>query len=188
MRSLRPIGTESSSGSPIARANFTTGPALKFRRTNRRRSQAAFDALTGHISTYSVDDGLDQVPEIARRYGLMVSIGHLDWCRQNENEKQISPSPLKSRARTARRRPGIRRQRGHIARRRVGTAQSLYRSSARGLAERVKGRPPNPGTCGKLNPGLGKLVDFIGAHILTLLGRNLRSTKRSTGCRRVMEC
>src|ERR1700742_3100156 len=39
------------------------------------RDMAQLSKLTGHIRTYTVDKGLDQVPSIARRYGLTVSLG-----------------------------------------------------------------------------------------------------------------
>jgi len=33
---------------------------------------AQLSRITGHVRTYTVDGGLDKVPEIARRYGLTV--------------------------------------------------------------------------------------------------------------------
>ena len=45
--------------------------------------------LTGHIRTYTVAGGLDKVPQVARRYGMTVSLGI--WISPNlaENEKGI---------------------------------------------------------------------------------------------------
>jgi len=45
--------------------------------------------VTGHIRTYSVDNGLDKVPEVARRYGMTVSLGI--WISPDlvKNEEQI---------------------------------------------------------------------------------------------------
>src|SRR5260370_1187895 len=34
---------------------------------------AQLSQITGHIRTYTVDGGMDKVPEIARRHGLVVS-------------------------------------------------------------------------------------------------------------------
>ncbi|HWF64968.1 MAG TPA: glycosyltransferase, partial [Rhizomicrobium sp.] len=45
--------------------------------------------VTGHIRTYTVDGGMDKVPEIARRYGVTVSLGI--WISPDlvKNEQQI---------------------------------------------------------------------------------------------------
>src|SRR6202012_2835605 len=39
------------------------------------RDLAQLSRLTGHIRTYTVAGGMDRVPEIARRYGMTVSLG-----------------------------------------------------------------------------------------------------------------
>ena len=36
---------------------------------------AQLSRVTGHIRTYTVDGGMDKVLEIARRYGMTVSLG-----------------------------------------------------------------------------------------------------------------
>src|SRR3984957_20236412 len=36
---------------------------------------AQLSRITGHIRTYTVGGGMDRVPEIARRYGMTVSLG-----------------------------------------------------------------------------------------------------------------
>src|ERR1700728_1712401 len=36
---------------------------------------AQLSKLTGHIRTYTVDGGMDKVPEIARHYGMTVTLG-----------------------------------------------------------------------------------------------------------------
>ncbi len=45
--------------------------------------------VTGHIRTYTVDGGMDKVPEIARRYGMTVSLGI--WISPDlvKNDQQI---------------------------------------------------------------------------------------------------
>src|ERR1700744_2646347 len=45
--------------------------------------------ITTHIRTYTVDGGMDKVPEIARRYGMTVSLGIWIDSDLDENEKQI---------------------------------------------------------------------------------------------------
>ena len=48
-------------------------------RTSRRSGSTptwrSCPSITGHIRTYTVDGGMDKVPEIARRYGMTVSLG-----------------------------------------------------------------------------------------------------------------
>ena len=46
--------------------------------------------ITGHVRTYTVSRGLDRVPEIARRYGLTVSLGCWIGTDLEENEKEIN--------------------------------------------------------------------------------------------------
>ncbi|HXL70608.1 MAG TPA: glycosyltransferase family 2 protein [Rhizomicrobium sp.] len=45
--------------------------------------------VTGHIRTYTVDGGMDKVPDVARRYGMIVSLGI--WISPDlaKNEQQI---------------------------------------------------------------------------------------------------
>ena len=50
---------------------------------------AQLSQLTGHVRTYTVDQGMDRVPEIARRYGMTVSLGIWIGPDLDENEKQI---------------------------------------------------------------------------------------------------
>ncbi len=45
--------------------------------------------FTGHIRTYTVNYGLDKVPEIARRYGLTVSVGIWIGADLDKNEIEI---------------------------------------------------------------------------------------------------
>jgi exo-beta-1,3-glucanase (GH17 family)/cellulose synthase/poly-beta-1,6-N-acetylglucosamine synthase-like glycosyltransferase len=45
--------------------------------------------ITGHVRTYTVSYGLDKVPEIARRYGLTVSVGIWISADLDKNEKEI---------------------------------------------------------------------------------------------------
>src|ERR1700733_8565556 len=53
------------------------------------RDMAQLSRITGHIRTYTVDGGMDKVPEIAARYGLTVSLGIWIGPDLEVNEKQI---------------------------------------------------------------------------------------------------
>ncbi len=50
---------------------------------------AQLSRITGHVRTYTVSGGLDKVPEIARRYGLTVSLGIWIGADLDLNEKEI---------------------------------------------------------------------------------------------------
>src|SRR3954470_2167920 len=39
------------------------------------RDMRQLSAITGHVRTYTVAGGMDKLPEIARRYGMMVTLG-----------------------------------------------------------------------------------------------------------------
>ena len=53
------------------------------------RDLAQLSRVTGHIRTYTVDGGMDKVPEVARRYGMTVSLGI--WISPDlaKNDEQI---------------------------------------------------------------------------------------------------
>ncbi|MBV9061860.1 MAG: glycosyltransferase [Alphaproteobacteria bacterium] len=53
------------------------------------RDMAQLAQITGRVRTYSVANGLDRVPEIARRYGLTVSIGCWISTDLEENAREI---------------------------------------------------------------------------------------------------
>ena len=56
--------------------------------------------ITNHIRTYTVDGGMDKVPEIARRYGMTVSLGI--WISPDmERMSSRSSSPFAPRSPTA---------------------------------------------------------------------------------------
>lgn len=50
---------------------------------------AQLSRFTGHVRTYTVNYGLDKVPEIARRYGLTVSLGIWIGADLDKNEIEI---------------------------------------------------------------------------------------------------
>jgi exo-beta-1,3-glucanase (GH17 family)/cellulose synthase/poly-beta-1,6-N-acetylglucosamine synthase-like glycosyltransferase len=51
---------------------------------------AQLSRITGHVRTYTVNYGLDKVPEIARHYGLTVSLGIWIGADLEKNEKEIN--------------------------------------------------------------------------------------------------
>jgi len=53
------------------------------------RDMAQLSRITGHIRTYTVNYGLDKVPEMARRYGLTVSLGIWIGADLDKNEREI---------------------------------------------------------------------------------------------------
>jgi len=53
------------------------------------RDMRQLSAVTGHIRTYTVDGGMDKVPEIARRYGMTVTLGLYLTADLEQNEKEI---------------------------------------------------------------------------------------------------
>ena len=53
------------------------------------QDMAQLAQVTGRIRTYTVSSGLDRVPEIARRYGLTVSLGCWISSDLEQNEKEI---------------------------------------------------------------------------------------------------
>ena len=123
--------------------------------------------ITGHIRTYTVDSGLDRVPEIARRYGLIVSMGI--WISQDldENEKQITlgiKTALANRRVIDRVIVGNETQlEGYV------TPEQLIEYIARvraALPARIKVTTAEPWTTWLLNPEVAESVDVIFVHLL----------------------
>ena len=54
------------------------------------RDMAQLSLLTGRIRTYTVAGGMDKVPEIARRYGLTVSLGCWISADIDQNETELA--------------------------------------------------------------------------------------------------
>src|SRR3974390_2167584 len=53
------------------------------------QDMAKIALLTGRVRTYTVSNGLDRLPEIARRHGLTVSLGIWIGSDLDANEKEI---------------------------------------------------------------------------------------------------
>ncbi|HEX4159209.1 MAG TPA: glycosyltransferase [Rhizomicrobium sp.] len=123
--------------------------------------------ITGRVRTYTVSDGLDRVPEIARRYGLTVSLGLWIGPDLELNEKEIET--------------GIRvalANRRTVDRVFVGNEALLFgyvdsdqlneyiRRVRAALPNRIKVSTAEPWSQWLLNPEIGQYVDFITIHLL----------------------
>ncbi|MGH6876424.1 MAG: cellulose synthase, partial [Rhizomicrobium sp.] len=123
--------------------------------------------ITGRVRTYTVADGLDRVPEIARRYGLTVSIGLWIGPDLEQNEREIET--------------GIRvalANRRVVDRVFVGNEAIMFsyvsadqlneyiRRVRAALPNRIKVSTAEPWSTWLLNPEIGQYVDFITIHLL----------------------
>ena len=114
------------------------------------RDMAQLSLLTGHVRTYTVAGGMDKVPEIARRYGLTVSLGCWISADLDQNETELN---LCIKTALANRRVIDRVFVGNEAIlfgvRHARPAQCLYQARARRAARRASRSPPrNPGRPG----------------------------------------
>ena len=131
------------------------------------RDLAQISRITGRIRTYTVSSGLDRVPEIARRYGLTVSLGLWIGPDLELNEKEIAT--------------GIRvalANRRTVDRIFVGNEALLFgyvdsdqlndyiRRVRAALPNRIKVSTAEPWSQWLLNPEIGQDVDFITIHLL----------------------
>lgn len=131
------------------------------------RDLAQLAQITGRVRTYTVADGLDRVPEIARRHGLTVSLGLWIGPDLEKNEREIET--------------GIRvalANRRTIDRVFVGNEAILFgyvdadqlneyiRRVRAALPNRIKVSTAEPWSQWLLNPELGQYVDFVTIHLL----------------------
>ena len=73
------------------------------------RDMAQIATITGHVRTYTVSNGLDRLPEIARRHGLTVTLGiwigsDLDEEREGDRTRHQDRSRQPARHRSRHRR------------------------------------------------------------------------------------
>ncbi|HTT83598.1 MAG TPA: glycosyltransferase [Rhizomicrobium sp.] len=131
------------------------------------RDLAQISRFTGRVRTYTVSYGLDRVPEIARRYGLTVSLGLWIGPDLELNEREIET--------------GIRvalANRWTVDRVFVGNEAILFgyvdadqlneyiRRVRAALPNRIKVSTAEPWSQWLLNPELGQYVDFVTIHLL----------------------
>ena len=76
------------------------------------RDMAQLSLLTGRVRTYTVAGGMDKVPEIARRYGLTVSLGSGFRPDLDQNETEYRLCDQDRACQSPRHRPRHCRQRG----------------------------------------------------------------------------
>jgi exo-beta-1,3-glucanase (GH17 family)/cellulose synthase/poly-beta-1,6-N-acetylglucosamine synthase-like glycosyltransferase len=131
------------------------------------RDMKQLSQVTGHIRTYTVENGMDKVPEIAARYGLTVSLGIWIGPDLEQNEKDIETGIAIARA-----------WRRNIDRVFVGneailfafvTPDQLNAYIARvraALPARIKITTAEPWSTWLLNPEIGKNVDIVSVHLL----------------------
>jgi exo-beta-1,3-glucanase (GH17 family)/cellulose synthase/poly-beta-1,6-N-acetylglucosamine synthase-like glycosyltransferase len=146
------------------------------------RDLAQLSRITGHIRTYTVAGGMDKVPEIARRYGMTVSLGI--W---------ISPDLVKNQQEVE---DGIRIARDNrrvIDRVIVGneaiergdvSAEQLngYIKQVRdALPQRIKIATAEPWSTWLLNPEIAQNVDVLFVHLLPYWeNADVRGSMKST--------
>jgi exo-beta-1,3-glucanase (GH17 family)/cellulose synthase/poly-beta-1,6-N-acetylglucosamine synthase-like glycosyltransferase len=131
------------------------------------RDMAQISQLTAHVRTYTVSNGLDRLPEIARRHGLTVSLGIWIGSDLDANEKEIEAG---IRVALANRRVIDRVFVGNesIMRGDVSADQlnAYIRRVRDALPNRIKVSTAETWSTWLLNPEIGQNVDFITIHLL----------------------
>ncbi|MGZ5940777.1 MAG: glycoside hydrolase family 17 protein, partial [Rhizomicrobium sp.] len=128
---------------------------------------AQLSLLTGRVRTYTVAGGMDKVPEIARRYGLTVSLGCWISADLDQNETELS---LCIKTALANRRV--------IDRVFVGNEAILFgfvtpdqlngyiKRVREALPSRIKITTAEPWSTWLLTPEIGQYVDVVSVHLL----------------------
>ncbi|MBV9571674.1 MAG: glycosyltransferase [Alphaproteobacteria bacterium] len=131
------------------------------------RDMAQLAQITGRVRTYSVSRGLDRVPEVARRYGLIVSLGCWISSDLEENEKEIAKC---IRVASNNRRVIDRVFVGNEAMMfgYIGPEQlnSYIRRVREALPARIKITTAEPWSTWLLYPEIAKYVDVVSVHII----------------------
>jgi exo-beta-1,3-glucanase (GH17 family)/cellulose synthase/poly-beta-1,6-N-acetylglucosamine synthase-like glycosyltransferase len=131
------------------------------------RDLAQLSKITGHIRTYTVDGGMDKVPEIARRYGMTVSLGIWISPDLEQNEKSIElaiKTALANRRTIDRVIVGNETQlEGYVS---PDQLNSYIRHVRAALPARIKITTAEPWSTWMLTPEVGKYVDIIFVHLL----------------------
>src|SRR6185312_766992 len=131
------------------------------------RDLRQLSAITGHIRTYTVDGGMDRVPEIARHYGMTVSLGIYLSPDLEQNEKQIElgiKTALANRRVIDRIIVGNETQlTGVISPEQLSAYMLRVRDA---LPARIKVTTAEPWTTWLLNPEIADHADVIFVHLL----------------------
>jgi exo-beta-1,3-glucanase (GH17 family)/cellulose synthase/poly-beta-1,6-N-acetylglucosamine synthase-like glycosyltransferase len=148
------------------------------------RDMAQISQLTAHVRTYTVSNGLDRVPEIARRYGLTVSLGIWIGSDLDENEKEVDKG---IRVALANRRVIDRVivgnesiMRGDVSADQLNEYIKRVRAA---LPNRIKVTTAETWSTWLLNPEIGQYVDIVTVHLIPYwegipVGRALHSLQR----------
>jgi cellulose synthase/poly-beta-1,6-N-acetylglucosamine synthase-like glycosyltransferase/exo-beta-1,3-glucanase (GH17 family) len=123
--------------------------------------------LTGHVRTYTVANGLDRLPEIARRHGLTVTLGIWIGSDLDQNEKEIETgikTALANRRSIDRVIVGNEAiMRGDVDEDQLNAYIQRVRDA---LPNRIKVSTAETWSTWLLRPDIGKNVDFITIHLL----------------------
>lgn len=131
------------------------------------RDLAQISQVTARIRTYTVANGLDRVPEIARRHGLTVSLGLWIGPDLEQNEKEITKGievALANRRVVDRVFVGNEAiQFGYVG---ADQLNEYIRRVRAALPNRIKVSTAEPWSQWLLSPELAQYVDFITVHLL----------------------
>src|SRR5215469_2964826 len=131
------------------------------------RDMAQISQITGHIRTYTVSNGLDRVPEIARRHGLTVTLGIAIGPDLDLNEKEVEKGihvALANRRVIDRVIVGNEAiQFSYVS---VDQLNDYIKRVRDALPNRIKVSTAEPWSAWLLNPELGQNVDFVTVHLL----------------------
>ncbi|HEX3808700.1 MAG TPA: glycosyltransferase family 2 protein [Rhizomicrobium sp.] len=131
------------------------------------RDMRQLSQITGHIRTYTVADGMDHVPDIARRYGITVSLGIWIGPDLEANEKELAKGiqvALANRRSIDRVFVGNEATwRGDVT---VDQLNDYIKRVRAALPNRIKVGTAETWSTWLLEPELGQYVDFVGVHLL----------------------
>jgi exo-beta-1,3-glucanase (GH17 family)/cellulose synthase/poly-beta-1,6-N-acetylglucosamine synthase-like glycosyltransferase len=131
------------------------------------QDMAQLSRITGHIRTYTVAGGLDKVPQIARRYGLTVSLGIWIGPDLQQNEKEIAlgiKTVLANRRVIDRVIVGNETMlRGDVT---ADQLNAYIRRVRAALPARIKVTTAEPWSTWYTTPEIGRYVDIIFVHLL----------------------
>jgi exo-beta-1,3-glucanase (GH17 family)/cellulose synthase/poly-beta-1,6-N-acetylglucosamine synthase-like glycosyltransferase len=126
---------------------------------------AQLAAITQHIRTYTVSNGQDRVPEIARRYGITVSLGAWIGPDLDQNEKELATTIRVALANRNVDRIFVGSEsilRGDVSADQLNAYIKRVRAA---LPNRIKVSTAEPWSTWLLNPEIGQYVDFIAINL-----------------------
>jgi len=131
------------------------------------RDLAQLSQITGHIRTYTVAGGMDKVPEVARRYGMTVSLGIWigpdlvkngqeieDGIRVAQNNRRVIDRVIVGNESI---------MRGDVSADQLNGYIKLVRDA---LPQRIKVTTAEPWSTWLLNPEIGENVDMLFVHLI----------------------